>query len=279
MGSAASSMNSSQIVDSFLKERVYAVSNRELQTIADETELFLNDTDIFGQQEDYVPPMHRQSYKISSDLGTLKSSKSLRALALRHHSKQENIYIPQELVSASFMLKKSLSGMFAKPNSSGSLGKKLSPSSSNGSITGENKSTRVDSIGPKKKPNLKIQIHDDPDWIQVSDDEGGGEDELGEMSPRGRESLTRCPPAQQSYLFTQSGTIFVDGFGPAIGKDGIVQNSSKEGTANNQVDGSNGISANGTQQRSKLPMCERLIVICKLGQGASSIVYKALDLL
>ena len=36
--------------------------------------------------------------------------------------------------------------------------------------------------------------------------------------------------------------------------------------------------ANGTVGSRKLPMRERLIVLCKLGSGACSAVYKALDL-
>ena len=52
------------------------------------------------------------------------------------------------------------------------------------------------------------------------------------------------------------GTIFVNGFCEGIGKNGIV---------------------NSTQHL-RLPMRERLAVLCRLGQGASSIVYKALDI-
>jgi serine/threonine protein kinase len=53
----------------------------------------------------------------------------------------------------------------------------------------------------------------------------------------------------------------VDGFSAGIGKAGIASGSGKN---------------KGTLH--KLPMNERLCVLCKLGQGASSIVYKALDL-
>jgi serine/threonine protein kinase len=56
---------------------------------------------------------------------------------------------------------------------------------------------------------------------------------------------------------TQSGTIFVNGFCEGIGKRGII---------------------NKDAESSKLPMRERLVMLCKLGQGCSSIVFKALDL-
>ena len=56
---------------------------------------------------------------------------------------------------------------------------------------------------------------------------------------------------------TQSGTIFVNGFCQGIGKNGLI---------------------NKDAESSKLPMRERLVMLCKLGQGCSSIVFKALDL-
>ena len=54
----------------------------------------------------------------------------------------------------------------------------------------------------------------------------------------------------------RTGTIFVDGFVQGIGTDGI----------------------HGSVRNMKLPMRERLPVLCKLGHGASSVVYKALDI-
>ena len=84
-------------------------------------------------------------------------------------------------------------------------------------------------------------------------------DDEVEMTPRRKKEplgLSTEPVNDQSYRMTQSGTIFVNGFGEGIGKNGIV---------------------NSTQHL-RLPMRERLAVICRLGQGASSIVYKALDI-
>jgi hypothetical protein len=112
----------------------------------------------------------------------------------------------------------------------------------------------------KLKLNLKIQI-DEPDWIQVSDNEGEGEAE-GDVDDDcfGRD---KALGKYQSYIFTKSGTIFVDGFSAGIGTSGIAS-----------------VNTNGKHSRTlhKLPMKERLCMLCKLGQGASGIVYKALDL-
>jgi hypothetical protein len=58
------------------------------------------------------------------------------------------------------------------------------------------------------------------------------------------------------YTYVHIGTLFVNGFGEGIGKNGIAD----------------------PMQSIKLPMRERLVVLSKLGQGASSIVYKALDI-
>jgi hypothetical protein len=109
---------------------------------------------------------------------------------------------------------------------------------------------------------LRIQI-DEPDWIQVSDDEGDaeGDAEVDEDHSAGRDS--KALGKHQSYLFTQSGTIFVDGFSAGIGPSGISSTSS---------------GGKGGRTVHKLPMKERLCMLCKLGQGASGVVYKALDL-
>lgn len=61
--------------------------------------------------------------------------------------------------------------------------------------------------------------------------------------------------------------------GLEVGMNGIVCSNtplgySNAGTPKNEIQGF----------RNSLPMSERLIILCKLGQGASSIVYKALDL-
>lgn len=259
---------------------------------------------------------NRHPYALSKQTGggSNFSTKSLRALALRQHSRQENTYIPQESV---FPVKKNGSFNTDKSGSSGSLSskggeKKLSssslllkklPSNSNSSSRGSmnsnvpsemlsesnngnggdsttnltiaaikagaltlNLSTNDDQPQARKmRPNLKINIQDDIDWIQVSDDDDGGD--LGELSPRNARqgiSTKAHANAQQSYLFTQSGTIFIEGFKEGIGKEGIKS--------------STGASSDDRGRPSKVPMSDRLLILCRLGQGASSVVYKALDL-
>ena len=110
------------------------------------------------------------------------------------------------------------------------------------------------------RPNLQIsisenKIQDDVDWIQV-EDEDGDDDEEKSMKQRPTLSLDGNVPLQ-SYSLTKSGTIIVDGFQGAIGKGGI-RSSGEEGSA--------------------IPLQDRLVFLCRLGAGASGIVYKALDL-
>jgi len=61
--------------------------------------------------------------------------------------------------------------------------------------------------------------------------------------------------------YTPKGSLFVDGMQIGVGVDGIIFPNRPAG-----------------QRYEKLPMRERLIILCKLGSGASSAVYKALDL-
>ena len=92
--------------------------------------------------------------------------------------------------------------------------------------------------------------------LQISDDE----DDFA-LTPRLKKENKLANPKHdhnaQSYTMTQSGTIFVNGFCEGIGKRGII---------------------NKDAESAKLPMRERLVMLCKLGQGCSSIVFKALDL-
>ena len=224
--------------------------------------------------------------RVKHSLGSLKS---LKSRAMRSYSKQENAYIPHEsILSASTSLYAS-----KMQNDSGKGGTGLPTLGSSGSISnggskpgpnmGSFRKTPPNSnhnlvnpaVAPspnpndvvgvaggnfpvaKKglKPNLRINIQDDSDWIQVSDDEGG-DDDVKAKTPR--KELSVLPHhAQQSYLFTQSGTIFVDGFKEGIGKDGIHA----EETA-----------------ASKLGLHDRIVFLAKLGSGASGVVYKAVDL-
>lgn len=56
----------------------------------------------------------------------------------------------------------------------------------------------------------------------------------------------------------------VDGISAGVGAEGIVRLNMRD--------------SSGLATAKKLPMRDRLVVLCKLGHGASSAVYKALDL-
>lgn len=117
---------------------------------------------------------------------------------------------------------------------------------------GSGRSAPKDSGGrPKMALKLNVGNEDEADWVQVSEDE----DDLV-LSPRARKNKYLDAAANQSYLFTKSGTIFVDGFSEGIGKDGIHDNG----------------------ESSHFPITERLVLLSNLGHGASGTVYKALDL-
>jgi hypothetical protein len=62
------------------------------------------------------------------------------------------------------------------------------------------------------------------------------------------------------FMSVSAGALFVDGMEMGVGVGGIIRPNQDH------------------MKHSKLPMRERLIILCKLGSGASSAVYKALDL-
>jgi len=90
--------------------------------------------------------------------------------------------------------------------------------------------------------------------------------------------------SNQSYMFTKSGTMLVDGLGAAIGKTGM-HSKGKATRSAHLTPGSGGSGSvsggggSGSNLHLQLPMKERLVVLCRLGNGASGIVYKALDLI
>jgi hypothetical protein len=216
-------------------------------------------------------PAHnmRQVYSSTQLLNSGTGLATVRSHALRLHSRQKNIYINSSSLkfsanSSTFLHRDKSSDH----SSSASVTSASASVSASVNIMNENDSlqltttttpttstgiTKKEIINPiKKKFNLKLQINDDEDdWIQVDDDD----DEAGEiMTPR----ITKEPLGHdQSYTLTQSGTMFVTGFGEGIGKNGI---------------------AIGSKYQTKLPMRERLVFLCQLGHGASSTVYKALDI-
>lgn len=207
----------------------------------------------------------------------LKSVKSLRSFALQHRSRHENSYIPQETLVPRGLNKKTVEGRRSLTNVLNSSGNSHTSGSGKGiaSVAGDGDSFNIDydvtidrnvidfSIdggGQKKKPMLQLKLDvanvDEDDWIQVSDDEENPHDDDKTAHKREKLSLNNGP--EGSYIFTQSGTIFVNGFNEGgIRVDGIARDS---------IVGS------------RLNICDRVVVLCKLGSGASSVVYKALDL-
>jgi len=106
-----------------------------------------------------------------------------------------------------------------------------------------------------------LDITNDDDWISVSDDEN--DDPLAfSSSLRIKPSKIHLPchhhfGCKGSYTFTNSGTLWVDGFGKAITNRGIKL---------------------GQSPLDSIAMGDRLVFLCKLGEGASGTVFKALDL-
>ncbi len=252
MGASASihSENSGEMVNKFIDDRIKAVTSTKFVP--------------------FINPMGSNT-KISNILSSndkiVVSTKSLKVLALRHHSSQKNSYIPQNTVvfpSGKKGIGSNTNDSFSskEKGSNGSL-KKLSRDSLT-NVEGTNNGNTLQSTKDegRKRPNLRINIQDDIDWIQVSDGEAGDDDDMGEISPRTipRQALNGHSLPNQSYLFTQSGTIFIDGFKDGIGKGGILDDGADLRTV-------------------KIPMRDRLLVLCRVGQGASSVVYKALDLI
>jgi hypothetical protein len=100
---------------------------------------------------------HKNSFKVSVN--------SLRSLALRHHSRRQNSYIHQDIVTASFAEYKSNVGLAGSHSSNN-----ISTKSSHQNLVNEpiNSTSQQQKGNPiKNKFNLKLQINDEDDWIQV----------------------------------------------------------------------------------------------------------------
>ena len=117
------------------------------------------------------------------------------------------------------------------------------------------------------KPNLAPTFNKPPQLVlNVNISLGPAEgDALGGMGDAGGGKKNGLHN-NQSYLFTHSGTMLVDGLGAAIGKTGMQHTNMNTLASKRHV--------TAASLAVSLPMKERLIVICKLGCGASSIVYK-----
>ena len=111
----------------------------------------------------------------------------------------------------------------------------------------------------RRKPSLhlhlKLPMQDELDWIPV-DEEGLDEDH--------GQSPLKAPLAKPSYLFTKSGTMLIDGISPGIGARGLKMFDENKRAS--------------TEYFHKIPMHERLVMLSKLGSGATSTVFKAFDI-
>ena len=163
------------IVDDFIKERVESVAKLRVKpsvryldnsftTEGSKWELLTGDKTLVPDRNHGIFP----SFSTSGSLETPEKPRmpktvslrlSVRALALRHHSTHKNSYIPQEALSSVLSSKKAILPV-------------CGPASTRNtpllSIDVTNPPSRAPAgEGLKKKPVLKIQIHDEDDWIQV----------------------------------------------------------------------------------------------------------------
>lgn len=98
---------------------------------------------------------------------------SLRSFALKHHSRQENTYIPQEsfMAAAKGLAKRSFAGKAALTSSKSNSSSGLLDINFDIDATYD-RNLNIDKV--KKKPILKISLEDavhvdDEDWIQVNE--------------------------------------------------------------------------------------------------------------
>jgi serine/threonine protein kinase len=152
--------------------------------------------------------------------------------------------------------------------------------------------------GQRKPHKLTIQINS-----ETSNSNGASGDNHSasyNRSPLSRHHQHPTSNRNQSYIFTQSGTILMDGLIGGIKKCGLFI---EDGIEMKSIDRLESISSKGSNSRSNsygsekvaaaavpggsvslssspglLTMKERLLVLTKLGQGASSVVFKSFDL-
>lgn len=218
-----------------------------------------------------------------------RSVNSVRAMALMNHARQENSYMSQDGLKANLKnsirvgdgkdqrkskksprpsLKASADATTAAdPQQSAvqaaTAAAAAAPSPSSEGV-GIDVSRGMNMFRSSMGLNLKISVNDDNnDWVQVSDDDESvnlAEFDTALIEVPGEEGGSSKPIGSSgSMQYRQDGTFFVEGLKAGVGAEGIIRPN------------------NGNNTR-KLPMRERLIVLCRLGQGASSAVYKALDL-
>lgn len=222
------------------------------------------------------------------------TNKSVRAMALMNHSRHENGYISADSISLALAGKTRAQGKSdveyppdykhhhdAKHDLSVSLG---------GNGVGNNITTISEApnevASEKIAPppivtpggsggmglfrsqlglGLKLHVDDDAEWGHVSDDENDHDN----VDPsKFDDRLLEIPKDHSnSNLANNKSGVFeplkLEGMRAGLAEDGIVRS----------------VHMRGEKPRMrKLPMRERLTILCKLGAGASSAVYKALDL-
>lgn len=253
-----------------------------------------------GHDDDEGASSQRRSGRAST---RTVNAKSVRQMALMNHARHENSYISPEAFSSHT---KALSVQpnpedefrpdFASKQKSASPSNQKAPTVSFAPV--KMRLNVPDKIVEEEAPapslgkmgqqqslsmfrstfNLKLNVEDDPDWGKVDDDKDDDmnlfDKTLIEVPNEDDSPLPDKPPVVKEpkpvekptakvtdMQFNDKGALFVDGMAVGIGDDGLI----RPGKA--------------TENRShRLPMRERLVMLCKLGAGASSTVYKALDL-
>jgi len=263
------------------------------------------------------PPKPNKAMMNSSRVSA-RSTNSVRAMALKNHARQENRFISQDGLSTTLrrsMPRKpgdDMSRGYRKskipspdsieevpdaartlPVNEGQFQESLETSENKvdvvpkdipppSEVSGVSEGNNVGSLRQFKmnmKLDLKIGVEDDADWGKVSDDDGDDDDddEDGLNLSQFDKNLIEIPldtanldkdsehtkdKEDGRVQYKNDGTLVVGGLHAGVGAEGIIR----------------GKKDNRHYQIRKLPMRDRLTVLCKLGHGASSAVYKALDL-
>lgn len=238
----------------------------------------------------YSDRMH--STRSGKTFSSVNTTRSVRAMALMNHSRHENSYITTEEISIHLRQRqkgepnsitlRSLDSKIEESPHEYDPSEKKSEKKDAESIHGEfideanliQTQTSVKSLRAfRTNFNLKLNLADEPDWGQVSDDDPDGIDD-GQLNVFDKH-LIEIPLGDSHH------TISVD---VSTKNETVVPD---ENNANNNLVLQGGLSFGHqgiirhdkpVDHHGKLTMRERLIILCKLGSGASSAVYKALDI-
>ena len=161
------------IVSTFIDERVHNVCQHSaLNSI---TEISSDNAPIGIEKP---RPTLRNRFSSNGPPKSLKSSRSIRSMALMNYSKHENSYIqPREVINTTMTRTSSRRNSNSKSDANILLSKKCSSTDKGEEhIQLKNSQTLLNEAtagvskpgdGFRKKINLKINIQDDIDWIQV----------------------------------------------------------------------------------------------------------------